>query len=501
MVLMPDDPRQIFFTSRAEMVAGEELVCTVDEVVNRLELAPLYACWSEKGRGFFDPSMMLKILFFAYCDGERHSRQIAKKIRYDVRYQYFAGRRRPTYRTICRFRVIDVELLAWYFARIVSICEQLGLVDTSLVAIDGTKIRASASRQRTFRREDLDRLAHKYQELLTEDAAFDSEDVDGDDEELEKSQEEALSDKGLKEQIAKAMEQLEAGASEVNLTDCDARLMKDCQGRFQPSYNGQIAVDKNQIIVAAATGNNSDDSANFTPMVKQSQDNVGSEIGKVLVDGGYYSKRNLKYAIEGGLDLYMPTGKGSSVPVGKFGREDFLYDPSSDSYLCPTGEKLRYKCRRTRGGVESRLYRCSAAACTVCSLRSRCTTAPARELNISAVWHHEREMKEKLRSAKGRAVYSQRKVMVEPVFGNMKFNMGFAGFVLRGLKKVKGEFLLMCIAHNLKKISPCWRQLEPAEGSRKALPVGRHLLLCVFWRLLRKLLSLGANPNPKLEYA
>ena len=95
----------------------------------------------------------------------------------------------------------------------------------------------------------MDRLAHKYQELLTEEAAFDSEDVDGDDEELEESQEEALSDKGLKEQIAKAMEPLEAEASEVNLTDCEARLMKDCQGRFQPSYNGQIAVDKNQIIV------------------------------------------------------------------------------------------------------------------------------------------------------------------------------------------------------------------------------------------------------------
>ena len=219
------------------------------------------------------------------------------------------------------------------------------------------------------------------------------------------------------------------------------------------------------------------------------------------MDGGYYSKRNLKYAIEGGLDLYMPTGQGSSVPVGKFGREDFVYDKQSDSYLCPTGEKLTYKCRRTRGGVESRLYRCSAAACTVCSLRSRCTTAPARELNISAVWRHEREMKEKLRSATGRAVYSRRKVMVAPVFGNMKFNMGFVGFILRGLKKVTGEFLLMCIAHNLKKMSQRWRQLEPAEGSKKVILAGKHSLLRLFWCLLRKLSSLWANPNSKLEYA
>ena len=128
-------------------------------------------------------------------------------------------------------------------------------------------MQASASRKRTFRKEDLDRLARKYQELLTEDAAFDSEDVDGD-EEVEEPQDEALSDKGLKEQIVQAMEQLEAGASEVNLTDGDARLMKDSQRRFQLSYNSQIAVDSNQIIVAAQVGNSSYYSANFMPMVK-----------------------------------------------------------------------------------------------------------------------------------------------------------------------------------------------------------------------------------------
>jgi hypothetical protein len=95
MVLMPDDPRQMFFISRAEMVSGEDLVLAVGEVVDWLDLSVLYGYWSEKGRGFYDPAMMLKVLFFAYCDGERRSGEIAKKINYDVRYQYFAGRRRP----------------------------------------------------------------------------------------------------------------------------------------------------------------------------------------------------------------------------------------------------------------------------------------------------------------------------------------------------------------------------------------------------------------------
>ena len=259
MVLMPDDPHQMFFTSRAEMVSGEKLVRTVDEVVGRLDLAALYTCWSEKGRGFYDPAMMLKVLFFAYCDGESATGGFARDCQKDqVRCSLSVFCRQssshvPHPPQAGRFRVIDVELLASYFARIVSICEQLGLLDTSLVAIDGTKVQASASRRRTFRKEDLDRLARKYQELLTEDAAVESEDID--DEAVEESHDEAFSGKELKERIAEAMAQLEAGASEVNLTDGDARLMKDCQGRFQPSYNGQIAVDKNQIIVAASIGN------------------------------------------------------------------------------------------------------------------------------------------------------------------------------------------------------------------------------------------------------
>ena len=95
MILSPGSSDQIYLTSRAEAVSGEELVLTIDEVVDRLDLGPLYACWQEGSRGFYDPAMMLKILFFAYCDGERYLRQIVKHIKYDIRYQYFAGSLRP----------------------------------------------------------------------------------------------------------------------------------------------------------------------------------------------------------------------------------------------------------------------------------------------------------------------------------------------------------------------------------------------------------------------
>jgi transposase len=460
MILKPEDPHQIFFASRADLVAGEEMVRVVDEVVGRLDLGPLYARWSEAGRGFYDPAMMLKVLFFAYSDGERHSRDIAKKIRYDIRYQYFAGTLRPKYRSICRFRVIAPELLAAYFVKIVRICHELGLVNNSLLAIDGTKLKASASRRQTLRRKDLDKLAERYRQMLSEDALIDGQELaEGDDSDDEPGQEnsdsgrKAFSSLELKERVKAAIARLSEGESEVNLTDGDARFMKTSDGGIRPSYNAQVAVDKNQIIVAADVGRSADDGANLAPMIEQSRKNMESEFGKILTDGGYYSAANMKYIARENLDVYMPMGKSHRRYREKFGIEDFGYEESTDSYICPAGKELKYKCSRQRQGVERRIYSASLTKCKSCELRAQCTTGRKRELWVSAVWGQERAMQEKLQTQEGAFLYSRRKVMVEPVFGNMKFNMGFGRFLLRGLEKVKGEFLLMCIAHNLKKIA------------------------------------------------
>ena len=504
MILKPDDPHQIYFTSRAEIVSEEPLVRTIDEVVNRLDLSALYACWSEGGRGFYDPSMMLKILFFAYCDREYHSRDIAKKINYDIRYQYFAGSLRPAHNTLCRFRNIDVDLLASYFVQIVAVCNEIGMLDSSLLAIDGTKIKASASRQRTLRRKDLDKLKEKYKEILSADATSDLTDIGHDDindDDMEESEAAVIDSKDLKARIGRAIERLEAGEREVNLTDSDARFMKTSDGGIRPSYNGQIAVDKNQIIVAVDISNNADDSAGFQSMVEQSRNNMDSEIGKVLVDGGYYSGSNLKYIDRCGLDVYMPTGRADPGLAGRFGREDFIYDKETNSYRCPAGERLIHKLNRRRNGIERKIYKCSSLKCSSCKLKSKCTTGRFRELWISEVYQHERAMKKKLSSVEGRAIYDRRKVMVEPVFGNIKFNLGFKQFVLRGLKKAKVEFLLMCIAHNLKKMSRYWTHLKPSRPVETALNKRIFSYLSLFFVILRELTIWYKNPNLRFKYA
>lgn len=470
MIKRPEDPQQMFFISRAELVADEPLVKTVGQAVDHLDLEALYDRYSEGGRSFYDPAMQLKVWFFAYCDGVRASREVVKRIKYDIRYQYFTGSLRPDFRTINRFRAENLDLLGEYFARIVTLCEQSGLVDVSVLAIDSTKIRASSSGRRTVSKKKLDKLTQQFGAALQHDAALEEEEsYDGSDEES------AVTDDSIDEAVRLCQER---AASEVKVTDPDARFMKTSEGSLRPSYNSHIASDKNQLIVAAEVSTIADDSVQFQAMVDQSCDNVTGSPEVVLADGGYYSGSNIKHSVETGYDLYMPVPQQSRVPDKHFEREVFEYDEAQDCYRCPAGKQLPYCHSRTRNGVTRRVYRGSSSTCGQCQLRSRCTKGRRRELNISEFYHLEQKMQTKMATATGRATYGQRKGLVEPVLGNLKFNLGFTRFTLRTLAKVRGEFLLMCIAHNLKKLAKYGSSLRPAQtAALKVVPTAFSWLL------------------------
>ena len=472
MILRPDDPHQMYFVSRSELVADEPLVSMVEYAVDGLDLEVLYDRYSESGRSFYDPSMLLKIWFFSYSDGVRSSREVAKRIKYDVRYQYFSGSLRPDFRTINRFRSENLDLLGDYFAQIVTVCEASGLVDVSVLAVDGTKIRASSSSHRTVSKKKRDELSKQFHAVLEHDSALEGEgscDIS--------AEEGNATDASFDEPITECTEE---AISTVKITDPDARFMKTSEGSLRPGYNTQIAVDKNQVIVAADVSTIADDSVQFEGMIDQSRDNVRGSLGEVLVDGGYYSGRNLKHAASAGYDLYMPIPEQSRSSDKHFEREAFVYDEARDCYRCPAGKELSYAASRIRNnGVTRRVYRGSSSICGQCQLRSRCTKKRYRELNISEVYDLEREMQSKMSTPSGRATYGQRKHLVEAVFGNLKFNLGFTHFKLRSLPKVRGEFLLMCIAHNLKKLARYNRSLHP--GTIVALKAVQKVLL----RLLR----------------
>lgn len=464
MILKPEDPYQIEFGCRSDFVSDEPLVKVINQVVSNLRLEELYGRYSESGRSFYDPSMLLKVLFFGYCDGVRSSRELHKHICYDIRYRYFCGTLRPDFRTINRFRKDNLDLLSNYFAEIVLLCHKTGLLDTSLLSLDGTKIRASASGRGKSRKRSCARLSKRFQMQLQNDINLEENRDDSDDDQSSKD----LSNK------------------EQEIADPDARYMKTSEGGKRLSYNSQIVVDRNQIIVAADVSNNADDSVQFRSMIEQSQDNLPGKIGKVAADGGYYSGNNLRYADSEGIDLYLPVTKTGRVPDDRFHRDAFVYDDKTDSYQCPEGKRLHYRRSRKRRGITSRIYGGSATSCGCCKSRSHCTMKRVRELQISENYDYERKMSAKLRTNEGQFVYRQRKCLVEPVFGNIKFNLGFVRCGLRTLNKVCGEFLLICIAHNLKKLASRLSGLTSAN-------IAKSMLLQFYYLLLRQIFRSKAS--------
>lgn len=455
MIHYPSDPNQIEMACRADIVSEEPLVGLIDGVVTGLDLGSLYGRYSEGGRAFYDPAMLLKVLFFGYCDGVRSCRALTKHIRYDLRYQYYCGSLRPDFRTINRFRKDNLDLLGDYFAQLVLVCHQSGVLDTSVLALDGTKLRASSSGRSL--KKTRDRLTGHFRRQLRADNVEDGVDKGS-----------LGSDDGPPS--------LDSSGA-VRGSDPDARFMKTGEGGKRLSYNAQAVVDGHQIIVAADVSTNADDSVSFRPMTERCREMLGDDIGALVADGGYYSGRNIAYANKTGLDVYLPVAKSGRVPDAAFHRDHFVYDNVTDRYRCPAGAWLPYRSTRTRWGIRRRHYAGCAASCGQCRLRSRCTTGRYRTLEISEYYWQERQMTAKLQTPAGRAIYRRRQAMVEPVFGNIKFNLGFGRFHVRTLGKVRGEFFLMCIAHNLKKLVRLWPQFRPVGGALMTVK-------CIFYSII-----------------
>jgi len=258
--------------------------------------------------------------------------------------------------------------------------------------------------------------------------------------------------------LQEAMEVLEREKLEkVNVTEPDSRLMKDSRGVIQPSHNGQIAVDdKEQVIVVADVSQNATDHAEFKPMVEQVERNLGSLPKEGSADAGYSSYDNLEYAEVKGLDVYMPDNflevlDKKEEGEKRYHKSNFRYDEARDTYICPEGKKLKRWAEQKREGKPPLiLYR--GESCKECAVREQCTAGEARTVSRDGREPLLEMMRQKLRSEEGKRIYAKRGYTVEPVFGEIKWDGRKLSMDLRGSVKVRGEFSLMCLVHNVKKI-------------------------------------------------
>ena len=227
--------------------------------------------------------------------------------------------------------------------------------------------------------------------------------------------------------------------------------MKQHEGCIKTNYNGQASVDEeNQFIVACDVTTECNDKKQLIPMVKQSEENLKAKIDICKADSGYHSGDNLAIMAEKKIESFIDDPYKQRVDNDnfKYDKVNFKYNPDTDSYICPEGKVLNL-----HSSTETKTtYKCKD--CMKCPVKSECSKkAKSKQLTRGKHEHLIEKNRAELISDEGRKEYQKRMHTVEPVFGNIKFNLGSWQFLLRGLSKVKGEFNLMCIAHNIKKIA------------------------------------------------
>lgn len=414
--------------SLQDWLAENHLAYFVSDVVDELDLSKIESYYNKEDRGQppYHPRMMTKVLVYAYCVGVFSSRKIQKRLVEDVAFRVLAAGNQPDFRTISDFRKIHRKALEGLFQQVLRLALEAGAIKVGRVALDGTKVKANASKHKAMSygrmKEDERSLREEVRKLLAQAKAADEEedarygDKSGDElpEELsrretrlkkireakraleQRAREEAEEDGKSKEEAKKAKPKKKA---QYNFSDPESRIMKGSDG-FVQAYNAQAAVESTtQLIVAQAVTQEANDKQQVAPMVKTIEQQAGQKPDQLLADSGYCSDQNLEHLEKEKIDAYVATERHKH----------------GEKKTCKRGPQTKGATRVDR-------------------------------------------MRRKLQTKTGAAIYAGRKSIVEPVFGQIKHARGFTQFLLRGIEKVRAEWALLCMTHNiLKMYGLCFR--------------------------------------------
>ena len=435
------DQSYLFPPSPHDWLPEGDLVYFLLDTVATLDLAPIFAHYERELRGQppFHPRMMVALLLYCYATGTRSSRKIMRRCRVDVACRVIVGQDIPDFRTISDFRKVHLARLEALFVEVLKLCALAGLAKVGTIALDGTEVKANASRHKAMSYDRMkaeeQRLKQEIARLLADAQAVDeAEDIEhgpdrhGDElpDELARRQSRLAKIQGarmLLEERARAEAAEEAARrqaegksppatppaeavpgpkDQINFTDPESRIMKASNKGGDQCGNAQAVTNEHQIILAADVTDQANDVRQTVPMVDQTRANldaagVTDAIQAALGDAGYYSEANATGLEERGIEAYLAT------------------------------ERLKH--------------------------HEKVASAPRGRIpqGLTA----KQRMARKLRTKKGHEMYAKRKGMIEPIFGQLKQVLGFRQFSLRGLAAMRGEWRLMCLVHNLLKL---WRR-------------------------------------------
>ena len=453
--------------SMADWLAEDHLVWFVLDVVDQLDLSAFLAGYRADGRGgaAYHPAMMVALLVYAYSVGERSSRNIERRCVEDVAFRVVAANQCPDHATVARFRAANHEALAGLFGQVLALCSRAGVLRPGLVAIDGTKLAANASRSANRTAEQL------AAEILAEAAAVDAAEDDASTETAALPDDLKSRGTGRRARLRAMLDELEAEAddksyeshmkrhaeieaetgrpvrgrrptpeskshksrSHTNATDPDSRLLKTRSGYVQ-GYNAQAVATEEQFIVAAEVTNQAHDALSFEPLVAATKRNLRSagekrRVRRVLADAGYWSSDNVNLA---GVEAVIAPGRARKLT--KIAEAD--QQRSALLSRVESGEIDSRQAAEQLGVTRARVNQL---------LRIRRRGEP--ESLTTA-------MMAKLDTPNGKKLYKKRAATIEPVFAQIKHNRRIRTMSCRGLQAVDSEWKLICATHNLLKL---WR--------------------------------------------
>lgn len=469
-----------------DLIPENHLVRVVNEIVEHLDLAGITKTYVYKGGEAYHPKMLVKILFYAYATGVFSSRKIALLLGTDIIFMWLAAMQRPDFRTISDFRKKHRSLLEDLFTQIVTLAVHMGLATLGHVSLDGSKFNADASKHKAMSRGrlklEIPKLEKEIQALLNEAEQIDREEDESDqdphggnklpDELASKQQrltklKDALQELNERQPEEDAKNAEEADKQQINFTDRESRIMVTRHHGVQQAYNPQIAVDeKHGLIVGVTLTNSPIDIGQLIPTLKHVKRVTGRFPEKITADTGYFSADNIRFCIEKEIDAYIATSREGKKEGNPFDKTNFSYNPEKDLYVCPQGKELPLYTTTSRKGKINWIYQ--GHDCLNCSCQAQCVKSKygIRKVTRTVDDPILEAMRTKVQSEAGQKVYRKRKCIAEPVWGQIKAIQGFRQFSFRGLVANTGEFFLVSIAHNLRKILFALLK-EPWDGSVK----------------------------------
>lgn len=463
-----------------KLIPEDHEVRAIWEFVGRLDLNQYYegieAVEGEAGRSPWNPQLLISIWIYSYSKGVSSAREISRLCEFEPAYQWLTGMQIINYHTLSDFRIVYGEALNKLFTEVLGVLSSEGLVTLERVMHDGTKVKAYASGD-TFRKEDKIhshlKLAQEQVQLMEE---MSNEEISP---RLTKARERAIREK--KERLELALEELnkvraskrseDKQDARVSMIDPQARIMKQSDGGYAPSYNLQISTDaKEKVIVGVRISQSGSDYGELAASCEKIEENMGHAPNQIVVDGGFISRENILTMHKKKIDLigYLEEGKAQSA--GQFDKRgidptfrpnNFIYDSVSNTYTCPAGKILRYEGKEERIGKINYKYRAFSSDCEICSSKEKCY--PQNGMKGRAIIRGEdvpavAAFSTKMQTEQAKFVYKQRGAVAEFPNAWIKDKIKLRQFRLRGLKKVTVEALWACLTYNIKQwIRLCWR--------------------------------------------